>query len=309
VIGQAVGLQLQGAIQQGGQLRARKLLPGQEMASHPQSVVRALTWNLFHGRDFPPERELLTWRSRLLRVTESGASHAQVNRPLRDEFAAVLKRIEWDVALLQEAPPRWLAALGSACRASGALALTSRNELPALRGALAERNPDLIASAEGGSNMALVRTPGRIEEVRRLRLARRPERRALLLARVRLPAGSSLVVACMHLSVGSTGNGPAELVHAAEAAVAFAGSDPLLFGGDLNLRPARDPAPFAALAERFALRGPVGPKAIDHLLARGLEVTEPARALAPAEREVPGPRGLALRLSDHSPVTATFGMR
>ena len=69
--------------------------------------ARAITWNLFHGRDHPPEPELLTWRSRLLRNTERGDAHAQVNRDLFEEFAATLAKAEWDVALLQESPPRW----------------------------------------------------------------------------------------------------------------------------------------------------------------------------------------------------------
>ena len=71
--------------------------------------MRVLSWNLYHGRDFPPEPALFTLRSRLLGTTERGATHVQVNRPLLDEFARVLDGLEWDVALLQEAPPRWFA--------------------------------------------------------------------------------------------------------------------------------------------------------------------------------------------------------
>ena len=48
--------------------------------------VRAITWNVFHGRDDPPDHGLVTWRSRLLRVTERNATHAQVNRPLLHEL-------------------------------------------------------------------------------------------------------------------------------------------------------------------------------------------------------------------------------
>ena len=51
--------------------------------------VRALTWNVFHGRDHPPDRGSITWRSRLLKVTERNATHVQVNRPLLREFADV----------------------------------------------------------------------------------------------------------------------------------------------------------------------------------------------------------------------------
>jgi endonuclease/exonuclease/phosphatase family metal-dependent hydrolase len=233
----------------------------------------------------------------------------QVNRPLREEFATVLDRLEWDVALLQEAPPRWCDALSRAAGAQGELALTSRNGLGRLRRGLADLNPDLIASNEGGSNMVLVRAPGGIGEVRRVALASRPERRAMLLARVRLAGGAGLTVACMHLSVDSTGRGPAEVIHAAEQAVAFAGSGPLLFGGDLNLRPARRPEAFAALEERFGLAPPTAPTAIDHLLVRGLAVTAPPRLLPAAARELPAGAGRRLQLSDHAPVAGSFEVR
>lgn len=80
-------------------------------------AVRALSWNLFHGRDHPPEPELLTWRSRLLGRTERGASHAQVNVDLRPRFESVIAGADWDVALLQECPPRWAERLATACAA------------------------------------------------------------------------------------------------------------------------------------------------------------------------------------------------
>ena len=64
--------------------------------------LRALTWNLFHGRDFPPDPRLFTWRSRLLRTSERNATHMQVNRDLFAAFATILSATEWDVALLQE---------------------------------------------------------------------------------------------------------------------------------------------------------------------------------------------------------------
>ena len=245
--------------------------------------MAALTWNLFHGRDHP----------------RKGGADAE--RSLLPEFAGLLDGLSWDVALLQEAPPRWLEPLGRACRANGALGLTSRNELPWLRGAIAERLPDLIKSGEGGSNITLARAPARIEAVRRHRLARRPERRALLLTRVVTPAGARLAVANMHLSVPATGQGEGELLRAAELAVDFAGPDPLILGGDLNLRPAQHAHAFVEVERRFGLAAPTGPKAIDHLLVRDLEVVEPPHAV---DRDA-GP----LRLSDHAPVTGAFSMR
>ena len=271
--------------------------------------MSAVAWNLYHGRDKPPGRELYTWRSRLLRVTERSATHVQVNRPLLDEFAGYIDSLDWQVALLQEAPPRWLEALARGSRASAALGLTSRNWLPAARRALARRNPDLIASNDGGSNMVLVRWPGAIESVERVTLARKPERRAMLMTHVRLPGGEPLAVASMHLSVPETGQSAGELVRAAELAVRFAGDLPLLLGGDLNLRQAEVPEAFEEVRRRFDLSGPTAPRAIDHLLVRGLDVVSAPVALAAAKRELREPGGLALRLSDHAPVTASFRMR
>ena len=271
--------------------------------------MRALSWNLFHGRDHPPDPALLTWRSKLLGSTERNATHAQVNRPLLEEFAGLLSAWDWNVALLQEVPPHWLVPVARRCGASGASALTSRNSLAFLRTALAHRNPDLIASNEGGSNMLLVRAPGQILDVDRVTLATRPERRRMLLARVEPAPGRRLAVGCVHLSVPATGRGRAEVVQAAEHAVAFAAGDPLILGGDLNLRPAQEPEAFAELRERFGLSSPTAPRAIDHVLARGLDLAEEPRSLLAHAREVAEPDGLRVRLSDHAPVTSAFGMR
>ena len=118
----------------------------------------AISWNLFHGRDFPPDPELRSWRSRLLRIDERNETHVQVNRDLSAEFATLLAGAAWDVALLQEAPPRFATPLARACGAESHRVLTSRNALGPLRGLLARQNPDLMASGEGGSNLTLVRT-------------------------------------------------------------------------------------------------------------------------------------------------------
>jgi endonuclease/exonuclease/phosphatase family metal-dependent hydrolase len=239
---------------------------------------------------------------RLRRKPHRGATHVQLNRSLLDEFSGVLDGLEWDVALLQEAPPRWFAELARRTRSSGVRVLTSRNWYPALQGRLADWNPDLIASGEGGSNQILVRHPGRIVERRRLRLSLWPERRRMQW--VRLEGG--LCVANLHASAGRAHRASAEVVRGATAAVGWSGADPLIFGGDLNLRPARDPEPFAVLRERFELGEPTAPRAIDHLLARGLEVVERPRRLAFEQRELTDPSGLRIRLSDHAPVVATF---
>jgi len=269
--------------------------------------MRVLSWNLYHGRDFPPDPALLTRRSRLLRLTERDATHAQVNRPLLPEFALLLDGWDWDVALLQEAPPRWFGALARRTRSSAALALTSRNLLPALQWRLADLNPDLLASSEGGSNQILVRHPGSIVETRRMRLAELPERRRMLWARVEVPEGR-VCVANLHASAGLPAAATREVERAAERALEWAAGDPLVFGGDLNLRPARDPEAFVVLRERLGLGDPTGPRAIDHLLARGLEVIDRPRRLDPRERELEERGGGRIRLSDHAPVLARFGL-
>jgi len=265
----------------------------------------AIAWNLFHGRDFPPDPQLRSWRSRLLRIDERNETHVQVNRDLTTEFATLLAASAWDVALLQECPPRFAEPLARACSAEWHRALTSRNALGPLRGLLARQNPDLIASGEGGSNLTLVRVPGRlggIAERRELTIHDGPpERRALALTRT----ASGVCVANLHATNDMAAMATEDVLRAARAATEFAGSAPLLFGGDLNLRPAEQPAAFERLREDFGLAAPTAPRAIDHLLTRGLEVLEPPTAWPPERRELPLD-GRALRLSDHAPVQARF---
>jgi endonuclease/exonuclease/phosphatase family metal-dependent hydrolase len=265
----------------------------------------AIGWNLFHGRDFPPDPALFTWRSRLLKVTERNATHVQVNRDLQEEFARLLAGAEWDVALLQECPPRWWDRLAAACGAEAHGVLTSRNSLAALRVLAARLNPDLIASGEGGSNLTLVRPSGPlgpIVERRELTIHEgKPERRAMAFTRT----ASGLCIANLHATNDQPQLAAEDVMRAARAATEWAGEAPLLFGGDLNLRPAEDPGVFDELSERYGLRAPTAPCAIDHLLAGGLEVVEPA-APWPAERREIRRNGLALRLSDHAPVGAGF---
>jgi len=264
-----------------------------------------IAWNLFHGRDFPPDPALRSWRSRLLRIDERNQTHVQVNRDLTTEFATLLAGAAWDVALLQESPPRFAEPLARACAAESHRVLTSRNSLGPLRGLLARQNPDLIASGEGGSNLTLVRVPGRvggIAERRELEIHRgEPERRALALTRT----ASGVCVANLHATNDRPDQAAADVLLAARAADKFAAGAPLIFGGDLNLRPDEDPAVFETLREDFGLEGPTAPRAIDHLLTRGLDVLDPPTPWPPERRELPLD-GRALRLSDHAPVQARF---
>ncbi len=283
-----------------------------------------VSWNLFHGRDFPPDPALFTRRSRLLRIPERNETHLQVNRELIDVFAELLAGAEWDVALLQECPPRFAAPLAEACGAEAHRVLTSRNSLSPLRSFVARRNPDLIASGEGGSNLTLVRSfrcalsanrpekahrKGGIVERRELEIrSGRPERRAMAFSRIAVGDGAALCVANLHATNDRPDLATADVLRAAEAALEWAGDSPLLFGGDLNLRPGENPEAFEALRERFGLTGATRADAIDHLLARNLEVVEPGAAWPAERREVPE-GGLRLRLSDHAPVQARFSIR
>ena len=246
-----------------------------------------LTWNLFHGRDAPPESDLLTWRSRLLRITERGDSHAQVNRDLFEAFAAVVAGAEWDIALLQECPPRWAEGLATAADAEPHLAPTSRNlpGLGRLQGIAAALNPDLIASWEGGSNLTLVRdraagSPA-ITERAQVRIARRPEQRVMALSRL----SGGLCVANLHASKARLA-AERELLDAAAVAVEWAAGSPLLLGGDLNLRPALSAQVFESLEREHGLARPTGEWVIDHLLLAGGEIVE-----APHQWPTRAPRG------------------
>jgi endonuclease/exonuclease/phosphatase family metal-dependent hydrolase len=267
-------------------------------------LVRALTWNLFHGRDHAPDPALHTRRSRLRRVTERGSAHAQVNRDLLAEFSSVLAAAEWDVALLQECPPRWAASLARACEAEAQVTRTARNWVPPLQAALARLNPDLVGSWEGGSNTTLVRSGvGPVLERRQLVIRQVwPERRTMGFARL----GAGVSVANLHASHSRPRMAEGELVGAARTALEWAKGSPLIFGGDLNVRAAESDI-FGEL-ERLGLRAPTEATAIDHLLVRGLEIVEPPRAWPAGDREV-REGDLRIRLSDHAPVQAVFRIR
>ena len=278
--------------------------------------LRVLTWNVYHGRDAPPNRALRTLRSLVRRREEHDQTHVQLNRPLRDEFATLIAHARWDVCLLQEAPPSWDATLARACGAASFVSLTSRNWLAPVRGRLAWWNPDLMGSWEGGSNITLVRPPWRIVGASRsLLLNPFPgralrERRRMSFVRLR-DEGKDVCVANLHLTAGARVRAEAEARRAAATAVPWAGHAPLVVGGDFNLRP-RETRIFERLERDHGLASATAPGALDHLLARGLDVVKPPHAWPPESRELDVPVGLEsrrLRLSDHAPVEAAFGVR
>ncbi len=212
--------------------------------------MRVLTWNLFHGRSVPP------------------AGHE-----LLGEFTAALARWPWDVALLQEVPPWWPAALEEPLRADARSVLTSRNWLLPVRRGIARSWPDAIKSNGGGANAILVR--GRsIAAHRARRLSLLPERRWVHAVRL-----GDAWVGNLHAEASLE---QAEL--AAHTLRQWSGEAPALLGGDFNLR-------------SFTLPGFewVGGHSVDHVFARGLRSL---RAVEVLERGA---------LSDHAPVLAEVG--
>ncbi len=261
-----------------------------------------MSWNLFHGRDWPPEEALQVRRGRLSGRTVRGERYAQVNRELFEEFAALIERVDWHVLLLQECPPRWRRPLARRFEAEAHRVLTARNWLHPVTGAIARWRPDLLGSSEGGSNLTLIRgAAGKIAERRSRVLTRRPERRVMALTRL----DSGICVANIHVSTGRAA-AERDVVHAADLASDFADADPLLFGGDFNVRP-REGGIFDQLAKRFALAPATAPDRLTHLLVRGLEVVEHPAAWPPEARDVTDERsGMPIRISDHNPVVARF---
>ena len=175
--------------------------------------------------------------------------------------------------------------------------LTSRNWLPPLQSALADLNPDLIASSDGGSNQILVRHPGRVLEHRRLTLAWRPEQRRMQWARLETAAGERLCVANLHASAGLPEKAAREVLAAAEAALEWSGPDPLVFGGDLNLRPEGRSRPVRDAARALRPRGAHGPGR-----HRPPARARPRRRRAPAAAGRRAARAARARRAPHPPL-------
>jgi len=232
-----------------------------------------------------------------------GQSHVLLNRDLFDEFAALLAAAKWDVALLQEVPPRWDERLAEATKSTRFRALTSRMWMSPVCSPIARVRPHLPGSWEGGSNLVLVRKerPGStIAQKENRTLAWTPERRALSLVRL----GDGLSVANLHASTGQV-RGERDVLKAAEIAVHWAGESPLVLGGDFNIRPRKSEAVFTELHEYYGFTEPTESGSIDHLLLRGGSVIEPTSSWKPERRDVPDPDSdLMIRLSDHSPVVS-----
>ena len=214
-------------------------------------MVRVLSWNLFHGRSVPDTpRELLA------------------------RFAAMIAGWEWDVATLQEVPPWWPPVLGAASGALAFTALTSRNQLPALRRIIAEYRPDITRSGGGGANAILVRSRA-VTEHRRLRVALRPERRVFHAVR----RDDGLWIGNVHATAHDEARAQGDLDRSAAALLRWSAGEPGIIGADCNTR-----------TPSFPGFRHCGGHVLDHVFARGLQRTGPV--------ELPDRDGL----SDHVPV-------
>jgi endonuclease/exonuclease/phosphatase family metal-dependent hydrolase len=275
--------------------------------------LTAMTWNVFHGRDWPPEPglQIRAHKGNFRRGPRLGERYEQTNWDLFEQFAALIREIDWDVALFQEFPPSWSSQrrclwppnmLAAACDAEAQRAFSGRNWLQPLTSVIGRWRPDLLGAWEGGSNTTLVRTgAGPIAERLRVVLTRRPETRVMALTRLE----SGLCVANLHVSTKPS-SAERELLDAAERATEFAGSGPLIFGGDFNVRP-KASAVFDQLEERHGLAPRTAPDRLSHLLVRGLEMVDHPAALPPEARDmVDAATGLRIRLSDHNPVIGKF---
>lgn len=227
--------------------------------------LRVLSWNLFHGRANPDRRGGLV-----------------------GQFAPAIAALEWDLALLQEVPPWWPPVLAAVSGADWRAVATSRNQLLAVRRAIAVRRPELIRSNGGGANAILVRPrAGAIAAHAQRRLRVLPERRFMHAVLLDGGAGDGCWVANIHAAAGPRARARADLDLAAATLRRWSGGAPALLGGDCNV-PDPAVAGFSDLGGRYIDRFLAGPG----LTAAG----------APVVLERPG------GLSDHPPVLISLSV-
>jgi endonuclease/exonuclease/phosphatase family metal-dependent hydrolase len=250
------------------------------------------TWNIAHGRDFPPD-----------------ADHRHLRRKLLREMAAVMTEDDPDLVLLQEVPV-WAADVLREHTGMGVtLAATYGAHIPfahvplplAVGAAVGRALPDLVRTQVEGQAQAVLYGPAlllvsarRVQLNERTRL--RGEPRIAQLARLRhRRAGRELVVANVHADPG----GDEQLEKAGFVLERFARGAPMVLGGDLNADMG-SPGVRSLVARGFVEEsGDVG---IDHLLVRGMEVEWAATRWLPERRDFRHDGSRPVRLSDHDPV-------
>ena len=179
------------------------------------SVLRVASWNLFHGRAVPP-----------------------VRRDLLGDYAAALAGADWDLCGLQEVPPWWARPLAEAAGASGSVVRTSllRGTLPAAQRAFGASDPERLGVRGAAVNVLLVRpTAGRIVGQRSAALRRAPQRRTVHAVRIARPAGGAFWAANVHAHNRPADAAERDVVAALTHVRAWAGDEPAILVGDLNL--------------------------------------------------------------------------
>ena len=187
-------------------------------------------------------------------------------------------------------------ALGASARRRRYGALTSRNSLSPCGALIAERNPDLMGSWEGGSNLTLVRPPWRIVEAsvpaaEPVAGARLRERRRLALTRLRRPRPRGVRREPAPERRALARQAEREARRAAEIALDWAGGAPLCSAATSTCDRRSTEVFERPVRQRLGCAARPNPDAIDHLLARGLETVGPAHAMAAAAARAGRARG------------------
>ena len=202
------------------------------------------TWNLFHGRSRPA-----------------------TSADLVDEFAGALAERPWEVCGLQEVPPWWAAELASALGASARSARTSlaRASLPAAQERIHRRDPETLGVRGAATNVLLVRPQaGQIVDHRVARLRRLPQRRSVHAVRLRRASdGAHWWVANVHTHNRPESEAAADTILALRLIASWAGAEPVVLLGDLNLAA---PQGLARVEGWDYLSG----HRVDHVLGRGV---------------------------------------
>lgn len=294
------------------------------------SDITVLSWNVFHGQD--GARLGPTPGSVLRRRPVDDGTFLHENRKWIDEMAAVIRALRPTVAALQEVPPQ---AVGRLAHMTGMRAVRSvmRPVIGplALRGWLADRNPDLWRTHEGTSNVVLCHpdwTPETawtirhnpplftLRQGRRLRLGCRErihwmaEPRRLVGTRLRHGDGRTVVVVSLHCHNSLVWDAIAAEVTRILPLVEqrLHPDEPVLLAGDMNSAGSHHPAIAAVLAAGFA-ESTVDDLVLDHIFHRGLREVHAPVALEPSVRSLTVPfRGgqRTVLLSDHDIVRAVY---
>jgi len=258
-------------------------------------TLRIRTWNIAHGRDVPPDR-----------------AHGHVHRKLLDEMAALMIEDEPDVVLLQEVPV-WAApvlregtGMGlTLAPAYGAHVPFLHVPLPLAVGAAVGRAlPDLVRTQVEGQASALlygrdlVLVSARRVQINPRRRFRGEPRVAQLVRLRHRRTGRELALANVH---ADSGENQQQLERAGYVLERFARGAPMLLGVELNAT-VRSPAMRSLRARGWEQADATGPRVIDHLLVRGMEVVEAPAPWPPERRDLVLPAGVTVRLSDHDPV-------